>query len=211
MVGRAAIPVLALKDPSGAVVEVERCRVGFRQVEIKDGRFFVNGTPVLFKGVNRHEHDADLGHVVSRESMIADIRLMKQFNFNADRTCHYPNDPLWYDLCDEYGLYLVDEANLETHGVWDRLTKDPAWLPAFMERGVRMVERDKNHPSVVVWSLGNESGSGPNHAAMAGWIKEYDPTRPIHYESAKHAPYVDIVSTMYPSIARLVESAERPG
>jgi beta-galactosidase len=203
--------LLTLKDPSGAVVEVERCQVGFRQVEIKDGRFFVNGTPVLFKGANRHEHDPDRGHAVSRESMIADIRLMKQFNFNADRTCHYPDDPLWYDLCDEYGLYLIDEANLETHGVWDRLTKDPAWLPAFMERGIRMVERDKNHPSVVVWSLGNESGSGPNHAALAGWIKEYDPTRPIHYESAKHAPYVDIVSTMYPSIDQLAAFAERPG
>ena len=155
--------------------------------------------PVLFKGVNRHEHDPDRGHAVSRESMIADIRLMKQFNINAVRTCHYPNDPRWYDLCDEYGLYLIDEANVETHGVWDRLAKDPAWLAAFVERGIRMVERDKNHPCVIIWSLGNESGYGPNHAAMAGWIQRVrpDPARSTT-NRPKHAPYVDIVSPMYP-------------
>ena len=115
--------------------------------------------------------------------MIEDILLMKQFNINAVRTCHYPDTPLWYDLCDRYGLYIIDEANIESHGVWDRLTKDPEWKLAFMERGTRMVQRDKNHPCVIIWSLGNESGYGPNHEALADWVHEHDPTRPVHYES----------------------------
>ena len=130
--------------------------------------------------------------------MIEDILLMKRFNVNAVRTCHYPDDPRWYDLCDQYGLYLIDEANLESHGVWDEPSRDPVWRTAFLERGSRMVERDKNHPSIVIWSLGNESGHGPNHAAMAEWIHGYDPTRPVFYDSADHEPYVDIVSKMYP-------------
>jgi beta-galactosidase len=145
------------------------------------------------------------------ESMLADILLMKRFNINAVRTCHYPDDPRWYDLCDKYGLYLIDEANLETHGVWDQLTKDPQWEAAFLERGQRMLARDKNHPSVIIWSLGNESGHGPNHAAMAEWIHANDPTRPIHYESAFAEPYVDMISVMYPDLARLEELAQVPG
>jgi beta-galactosidase len=212
--------LISLQDPAGNILEVESCKVGFRQVEIKDGQVHVNGVPVLFRGVNRHEHDPDTGHTISVESMIQDIRLMKQFNINAVRTCHYPDDPRWYDLCDRYGLYLIDEANIESHGVWDRLTKDPAWRTAFMERGTRMVERDKNHPSIVIWSLGNESGYGPNHQALADWIHEHDPTRPVFYDSAtmgriyqgpETAPEIDIVSTMYPRLDRLVEMARAPG
>ncbi len=203
--------LLTLKDTEGTVLEVERCNVGFRKVEIKDGKVLINGAAVYFRGVNRHEHHPDTGHAVSVESMIEDILLMKRFNVNAVRTCHYPDDPRWYDLCDEYGLYLIDEANIESHGVWDEPTRDPVWLTAFMERGSRMVERDKNHPSIVIWSLGNESGHGPNHAAMADWIHAYDPTRPVFYDSADHEPYIDIVSKMYPSLERLIELAERPG
>jgi beta-galactosidase len=203
--------LLTLKDSAGNVLEVERCNVGFRKVEIQDGKILVNGAAVYFRGVNRHEHDPDTGHAVSVESMIEDILLMKRFNVNAVRTCHYPNDPRWYDLCDEYGLYLIDEANIETHGVWDEPTRDPVWRTAFLERGNRMVERDKNHPSIVIWSLGNESGHGPNHAAMAEWIHANDPTRPIFYDSADHEPYVDIVSKMYPSLEHFIALAERPG
>jgi beta-galactosidase len=212
--------LLTLKDMAGKVIEVERCNVGFRQVDIQGGQIHINGVPAVFRGVNRHEHDPDTGHTVTVESMIQDIRLMKQFNINAVRTCHYPDDPRWYDLCDRYGLYVIDEANIESHGVWDRLTKDPEWKKAFMERGTRMVERDKNHPSVIIWSLGNESGYGPNHQALADWIHEHDPTRPVHYESAtmtgvyqgpETAPEIDIVSVMYPRLDRLVEMAQAPG
>ena len=218
--------LVALKDAAGNVLEVERCNVGFRQIEIKNRQLYVNGVPVLFRGVNRHEHDPDTGHTVSVESMIEDIKLMKRFNINAVRTCHYPDDPRWYDLCDRFGLYLIDEANLETHGTLDKLTKDPAWRPAFLERVIRMVERDKNHPSVIIWSLGNESGYGPNHEAMAEWVRRRDPARPVHYEGAtgwgarygdkkyegpEDAPAVDIVSVMYPTLERLIELAQMPG
>ncbi len=203
--------VLTLKDKNGDVLEVERCRVGFRQVEIKDGKILISGQAVYFRGVNRHEHTPDRGHAVTVESMVEDILLMKRFNVNAVRTCHYPDDPRWYDLCDEYGLYLIDEANIESHGLWDRFTKDPDWKEAFIERGSRMLLRDKNHPSVVIWSMGNESGYGPNHAALADWMHQYDTTRPVHYESAQNEPYVDIVSTMYPKLDRLIEFATVPG
>ncbi|HXK37221.1 MAG TPA: glycoside hydrolase family 2 TIM barrel-domain containing protein, partial [Candidatus Paceibacterota bacterium] len=157
--------VLTLSDPEGKIIEVESCRVGFRRVEIKEGQFFVNGQSVRLFGTNRHEHDPDHGKAVPISRMIEDIKLMKANNINAVRTSHYPNDPHWYDLCDEYGIYLMDEANLETHGVGGLLSNIPAWHTAFLERAIRMVERDKNHPSVVFWSLGNESGCGPNHAA----------------------------------------------
>jgi len=212
--------LITLKDPAGEVLEVESCRVGFRQVEIKDGQIHVNGVPILFKGVNRHEHDPDTGHTVSVESMIQDITLMKRFNINAVRTCHYPDDPRWYALCDQYGLYIMDEANIESHGVWDRLTKDPQWKTAFLERGKRMVERDKNHPCIIVWSLGNESGYGPNHEALADWIHAHEPTRPVHYESAtqwrsyrgpEDAPPIDMVSVMYPPVDKIIEMAQMPG
>ena len=193
--------LLTLCDAEGQVLEVERCHVGFRKVEVRDGRLWINGVPVRLRGVNRHEHDPERGHAVTVESMEQDIRLMKQCNINAVRTSHYPNDPRWYDLCDRYGLYLIDEANLETHGLFGEPANDPAWEPAFVDRAARMVERDKNHPSVIIWSLGNESGYGPNHDAMAAWIRAHDPTRPIHYEPAFDAPVVDMVSVMYPRLA----------
>ncbi|MGQ9683449.1 MAG: glycoside hydrolase family 2 TIM barrel-domain containing protein [Anaerolineae bacterium] len=203
--------LLTLGCPDNPTLEVQRCHVGFRSVEIQNGKLLINGVPVLLKGVNRHEHDPETGHVVSVESMVQDIRLMKQNNINTVRTSHYPNDPAWYDLCDRYGLYVIDEANLETHGVWERPSTEACWREAFLQRAIRMVERDKNHPCVIIWSLGNESGHGPNHAAMADWVHQNDPTRPVHYESAGHEPYVDIVSFMYPSLEKLIEWAERPG
>ncbi|HXF62243.1 MAG TPA: glycoside hydrolase family 2 TIM barrel-domain containing protein [Caldilineaceae bacterium] len=203
--------VIELLDQSGATVEAIGCRVGVRQVELKHGQVHVNGRPILFKGVNRHEHDPVTGHTISAELMVRDLELMKQFNINAVRTSHYPNDPRWYDLCDRFGLFLYDEANLETHGVWDRLTKDPLWETAFLDRAVRMVERDKNHASVIVWSLGNESGYGRNHEVMAEWIRAHDPTRLIHYHPAEDAPSVDILGPMYPSVAKIIQMAQVPG
>lgn len=203
--------LLVLRDAGGQVLEVERCSVGFRQVEIRDGKVLVNGQAVYFKGVNRHEHDPRTGHTVSVESMIRDIELMKQFNINAVRTCHYPDDPRWYELCDRYGIYVIDEANIESHGLWERFTKDPAWQAAFLDRGIRMVERDKNHPSIIIWSLGNESGYGPNHATLADWIHQHEPTRPLFYDGALNEPYLDILSIMYPTLERLVELATVPG
>ncbi len=202
--------VLTLHDDSGKIVEAESCRVGFRKVEIKDGQFFVNGRSIRFFGVNRHEHDPDSARAVPVSRMIEDIKLMKSNNINAVRTAHYPNDPRWYDLCDQYGIYLMDEANLETHGVGGLLSNLPVWHTAFLERAIRMVERDKNHPSVVWWSLGNESGCGPNHAAMAAWIHDYDPTRPVHYEGAAgnpDYPYVDVISRMYERIPGIIRLA----
>jgi len=207
--------VLTLNDADGRTVEAESCRVGFRTVEIKDGQFFVNGRSIKFFGVNRHEHDPDTGKTLSVERMVQDIKLMKANNINAVRTSHYPDDGRWYELCDQYGIYLLDEANLETHGVNGLLANIPVWHTSFVERAIRMVERDKNHASVVIWSLGNESGAGPNHAAMSGWIHDYDPTRPVHYEGAASRPfdypYVDMVSRMYeriPGIIRLATNSD---
>lgn len=194
--------VLTLHDADGATVEAVSTNVGFREIEIRDGQFLVNGTPVRFRGVNRHETDPADGRAISYERMVQDITLMKQANMNAVRTAHYPNDPRWYDLCDRYGLYVMDEADLETHGVRGELASDPRWHAAFLDRGIRLAERDKNHPSVVLWSLGNESGYGPNIAAMSAWIKDFDPTRPIHYEGAQGSPRdpftVDMISRFYP-------------
>ncbi len=201
--------VITLHDGDGGLVEAESCRVGFRRIEVAGGQVLINGQPVLFYGVNRHEHDPDHGRAIPVTRMIQDIKLLKQNNINAVRTSHYPNNPIWYDLCDEYGLYVIDEANLESHGLGGYLANDPQWHGAFVQRAIGMVERDKNHPSVIFWSLGNESGCGPNHAAMAGWIKDYDPTRLIHYEGAEGKPkdyaYVDVISRMYPKIHQLVE------
>ncbi len=199
--------LLTLRDEAGGIREVVGCRIGFRQVTLKDGQIHVNGMPILIKGVNRHEHDPVTGHTIALESMIADIRLMKQFNINSVRTSHYPNDTRWYDLCDRFGLFLFDEANLESHGVWDRLAKDPAWEDAFVDRAVRMVERDKNHAAVIVWSLGNESGYGPNHDRMANWVHVNDPTRLVHYHPAGDAPIIDILGPMYPSVAQIIDMA----
>lgn len=199
--------VVALRDAASEVVHVERTRVGFRSVEWADGQILVNGEPVLMKGVNRHEHEPETGHTVTMATMLADVRLMKRFNINAVRTCHYPDDPRWYDLCDEYGLYVLDEANIESHGVWDLPAKSPVWREAFLDRVTRMVARDKNHPSVIGWSLGNEAGYGPNFAACADWVHENDTTRWVHYHPGYDAPELDVISLMYPSIEMLADHA----
>jgi beta-galactosidase len=176
--------VVSLLDAKGKATEHTGIRLGFRSVEVQQRRFLVNGQPVLLKGVNRHEHDERYGKTVSRQSMLQDILLLKQFNFNAVRTAHYPNAPEWYALCDEYGIYVVDEANIEHHAHYQTLCRDPRWSQAYLERGARMVERDKNHPCIVMWSLGNESGYGPNHDLLATWMRTNDPTRPLHNEGA---------------------------
>lgn len=192
--------LLSLKDPSGKVLEVIPVNVGFRKVEIKDGHLLVNGQKILIKGVNRHETDPDLGQVVTLAGMIRDIQIMKRNNINAVRTCHYPNVPAWYDLCDRYGLYLVDEANIESHGMGygpESLANFPEWKAAHLDRTIRMVERDKNHPSVIIWSLGNEAGNGPNFMATYDWTKQRDPSRPVHYERAGFDRNTDIYCPMY--------------
>jgi beta-galactosidase/beta-glucuronidase len=202
--------VLSLKDPQGNVIETESCKIGFRQVEINGRELLVNGRPVLLKGVNRHDHHDTYGKTVPLEAMVAEIKLMKQFNINAVRTSHYPNDTRWYDLCDEYGLYVIDEANVECHDPYNVLANDPHWTNAFLERGKRMVERDKNHPSIILWSLGNESGYGPNHDTMAGWMRGADPTRPIHYEGAISGLSVALNSEDFnPSAASIHELYEK--
>jgi beta-galactosidase len=207
--------LLTLKDAAGRVLEVIPSRVGFRAVEIKGGRLLINGQAILIKGVNRHEHSPDQGHHVERSWMVRDIELMKQNNINAVRTSHYPNDPEWYALCDEYGLYVMDEANVESHGFGlgpeNRLANDPAWLPAHLDRITRMVERDKNHASIIIWSLGNEAGDGPNLEAGYKWVKQRDPSRPVHYQgSTRHGgSNSDINSFMYPTPADVVERAKQ--
>jgi len=212
--------VLTLKDPQGRLLEIVSSKIGFCQVEIAGKELLINGQPVLIKGINRHDHDHESGKTVSFEAMLSEIQLMKQFNINAVRTSHYPNDARWYDLCDRYGLYVIDEANNECHAVYNKLAHDPSWMGAFMERGMRMVERDKNHPCVIMWSLGNESGYGPNHDALAGWIRGYDSTRPIHYEGAISDNITpdwfgghlatDLVCPMYPTIDQIVTYAQDP-
>ncbi|GAB3541100.1 beta-galactosidase, LacZ type [Spirosoma fluminis] len=201
----------------GQVSEAVAQRVGFREMVITEGQLLVNGRPVTYKGVNRHEFDPNTGRVISRESMIQDIKLMKQHNINAVRTSHYPNVTDWYDLCDEYGLYVIDEANIESHELWNKgqtpATK-PEWRDAFVARGRAMVERDKNHPSIVIWSLGNETDMGQNFRDMADIMRLIDPTRPIHYEGRR--PYTgtslssfDIISTMYPSVDDMIKLMEK--
>lgn len=209
--------LLTLTDASGAVLEVIPARVGFRKVEVRDARLLVNGRPVLIKGVNRHEHSAETAKYLSPELMLRDVRLMKQFNVNAVRTSHYPNAPAWYDLCDRYGLYVMDEANIEVHHYGNdrgnRLTNDPEWKAAYLDRVQRMVERDKNHPSVIIWSMGNESGDGPNAEAAYRWARQRDPSRPFHYEgsTSNGGSNSDINSFMYPSPERTRQlAAKRP-
>ena len=180
--------VLTLRDAQGAVVESRSVRVGFREVEVRGEELLVNGVPVKLYGVNRHDHNARTGKTVSRADIEADIRLMKQYNFNSVRTSHYPNDPYLYDLCDAYGLYVIDEANVESHGVRGLPANDPDWITPFLERVTRMVVRDRNHQSVIGWSMGNESGCGPAFAAVSAWTKDADPTRFIHYEGAQGVP-----------------------
>ncbi|MEO8596983.1 MAG: glycoside hydrolase family 2 TIM barrel-domain containing protein [Candidatus Solibacter sp.] len=208
---------LTVKNAAGAVLEVIPQTVGFRRVEIKGGRFLINGRAILIKGVNRHEHSELTAKYVPVESMLQDIRIMKQFNVNAVRTSHYPNSPAWYDLCDKYGIYVLDEANIEAHHYGNNtrnfLANSPDWQPAMLDRVERMVERDKNHPSVVIWSMGNETGDGPNAAAAYQWAKKRDPSRPFHYEgSTSHGgSNADINSFMYPTPERVKRiAAQRP-
>ena len=182
-------------------------------MEIKNGLLHVNGTKITIKGVNRHEHDPVTGHVINEASMIRDIELMKQFNINAVRTAHYPNHSRWYELCDEYGLYVVDEANVESHGldIGDTavtLGNRPEWIKAQLSRTKRMVERDKNHPSIITWSLGNEAGFGICFIEAYKWLKERDPSRPVQYEMAQYSEYTDIQAPMYHKIPQIEEYAK---
>lgn len=196
---------LTLRNAKGDVVEHTESKIGFRVVEIKDGMMLVNGKQIRLRGVNRHEMDPRTGHVMSEERMRQDIILMKQCNINAVRTSHYPNTERWYELCDEYGIYVLDEADIEEHGLRGRLASDPTWASAFIDRMQRLVIRDRNHPSVIMWSLGNESGWGTNFALTAAWTHEYDPTRPVHYEGAqgddnRDPQSVDVISRFYPRV-----------
>ena len=188
-----------LKDGSQAS-EVVPVKVGFRKIELKNAQILVNGQPVLFKGADRHELDPDGGYVVSRDRMIQDIQIMKQFNINAVRTCHYPDDNFWYELCDKYGIYVVAEANIESHGMGygdKTLAKEPTYKKAHMERNQRNVQRGFNHPSIIFWSLGNEAGYGPNFEAAYDWIKAEDPSRAVQYEQARIEGKTDIYCPMY--------------
>lgn len=203
--------VVGLRSPGNR--ESVACRVGFRRVEVRDGHLLVNGRVVQIHGVNRHDHDDVRGRAVTREQMEADARLIKQSNLNAVRCSHYPNDPYWLDLCDRLGLYVVDEANIEAHAYYDEVCGDPSYLGAFVTRVRNMVERDKNHPSVILWSLGNESGYGPNHDAAAGWARARDPSRPLHYEGAIARDWsgghraTDVICPMYASVAEIEDWA----
>ncbi len=215
--------VFELTDAEGETVDLRSFRTGFRNVCVKDRELLLNGQPVMIKGVNRHEHDDTTGKTVSRETMIADIRLLKQFNFNAVRTCHYPDDMLWYDLCDEYGIYLIDEANIESHANYTTVCRDPRWKSAFEERIMNMVKRDKNHPSIFAWSLGNETGNGENHSAQADNVRRYDPSRIIHHEGEVKKYWTqggvpnnytggcnrdnDLINPMYPRIEEIIDHA----
>ncbi|MFR9554351.1 MAG: glycoside hydrolase family 2 TIM barrel-domain containing protein, partial [Rikenellaceae bacterium] len=228
--------VLSVKSPDGKIAESRSQKIGFRKVEFdKENALLINGRRVELMGVNRHDHSPSAGKALTREDMEEDIKIIKQFNFNAVRTAHYPNDPYFLELCDKYGLYVMDEANIETHHLGGYLANQPKWAGAMLARITQMVERDKNHASVISWSLGNESGTGPIFAAAAGWIRDFDPSRFIHYEGAQgdpthphyvegaegcessatyanpdDAPYVDVISRMYPDLSQLIAQSDSP-
>ncbi|HEY8456320.1 MAG TPA: glycoside hydrolase family 2 TIM barrel-domain containing protein [Actinopolymorphaceae bacterium] len=206
--------IVSLLDPDGREVEATRIDTGFRTIEIRDRQLLVNGKPVYIRGVNRHEHHDRFGSAVPREMVRRDVAVLKAFNVNAVRTSHYPPDPYFLELADIYGLYVIDEANIEAHANYTSLCDDPRYQPAFVDRVSRMVLRDRNHPCIIAWSLGNESGYGANHDAAAAWVRRVDPTRPVHYEGAiapdwsgGHAA-TDLVCPMYPSIDQIVEWAQ---
>ena len=203
--------LLQLQKADGTIVEQTEQKVGFRTIHIASGQLLINGQPIKIRGVNRHEHDPYRARVMTEELMLKDLQLMKQAHVNAVRLSHYPNCPRWYELCDSIGMYIMDEADAETHGLRGTLASTPDWAEAFLDRAIRMAERDKNHPSVIFWSLGNESGYGPNQAAMSAWLHEFDPTRPVHYEGAQGEPdpsTVDIISRFYP---RVMQEYLNPG
>ena len=213
---------LQLQNTHGETVEQVSQQVGFRTIRIKGGQLLINGQPIKIRGVNRHEHDPYRARVMTEELMQKDLQLMKAANINAVRLSHYPNCPRWYELCDSMGMYVMDEADCETHGLRGTLASTPDWADAFLDRAVRMAERDKNHPSIIFWSLGNESGYGANHAAMSAWLHEFDPTRPVHYEGAQGTlsvqsdmtrtesdpQTVDVISRFYP---RVMQEYLNPG
>ncbi len=211
--------LLTLKDSKGNLIETTSCKVGFRKVEIKNAQLMVNGKPLMVRGVNLHEHSPVTGHTVDETTMRKDIEVMKQHNINAVRLSHYPQNTLWYKLCDEYGLFLCDEANIETHAMgaefqsWFDRSKHPATLPewadAHRDRIISLMERDKNHPSVIIWSLGNECGNGPVFHEMYKWLKEHDNTRPVQFEQAGENENTDIVCPMYPGMESMKKYASR--
>lgn len=203
---------LTLTDAQGRALAVTGCRIGFRKVEIKNAQLLVNGVPLEVHGVNRHEWEPTTGRVVTEAGMRRDLQLMKQHNINAVRTCHYPDAERWYQLCDEYGIYLVDEANIESHGMGDLpgqfdQSKHPAylpeWAPAHLDRIHRLLERDKNHPAVIIWSMGNECGNGPVFSDAYQWLKQRDPGRPVQFEQAGENANTDIVCPMYPGLGSM--------
>lgn len=205
--------VLDLNDKNGATFETVGCNVGFKTSEIKDGQFCLNGVPILIKGVNRHSHSNITGHAVDRETMLKDIELMKRHNINTVRNSHYPAARLWYHLCDIYGLYLIDEANIESHGMGygdESLAKVPEWLPAHMDRTQRMYAKSKNHPSVTFYSLGNEAGNGINFEETYKWLKSVENNRPVQYERAEFDYNTDVIACMYSSIDAVRNYVTRP-
>jgi beta-galactosidase len=208
--------VMTLKNPDGSISEIKSSKVGFRSIEFSkgNGKMLINGKETYVYGVNHHGHHPVRGEAVNHQDLEEDVKLMKKFNFNFVRTAHFPDDPYFYELCDKYGLMVMDEANLETHGLGGFLSNDQQWTHAYLERMTRMVERDKNHPSIVMWSLGNEAGKGPNHAAMAGWTHDYDITRPVHYEPAQGNPrldgYIDPLDPRYPKTVDHSHRFENP-
>ena len=205
--------LISLKDNRGNIIESTSHKIGFRKIEITDGQLFVNGKKVFFKGVNLHEFNTNTGQVVTRDVMMRNLQLMKELNINAVRTSHYPQPPLWYKLCDEYGIYLVDEANLESHGLGygpDNVSNFPEWHAQHMDRVIRLVERDKNHASVIFWSLGNEASNGKAFFDMYDWAKARDSSRPVQYEQAyQRDRNTDIICHMYPSWESMKRDAAR--
>jgi beta-galactosidase len=205
---------LELLDPQGTVVQISSQKIGFRDVRVKGKDFLVNGQPIIFYGVNRHDFNKTTGRALTRDDMRQDLLEMKRWNFNAVRTSHYPNDPAFLDLADELGFYVIDEANIESHAFYDSLCNDPRYLGAFVERVGRMIERDIHHPSVVMWSLGNESGKGLNHEAAAAYARSFDSSRPLHYEGAIRGDWrgghslTDVIAPMYPSIHAIADYAK---
>ncbi|KAG8053927.1 hypothetical protein GUJ93_ZPchr0001g29589 [Zizania palustris] len=208
--------VVLLKDSNGKIIECESCQVGIRNVVLAHKQMLVNGCPVVIRGVNRHEHHPRVGKTNLEACMIKDLVLMRQNNINAVRNSHYPQHPRWYELCDIFGLYVIDEANIETHGFDESIhfkhpTLEPFCAGAMLDRVVGMVERDKNHACIIIWSLGNESSYGPNHSAMSGWVRGRDPTRPIHYEGGgSRTSSTDIVCPMYMRVWDILKIAKDP-